>query len=393
MSSRKTALFQGPNSQQQLGVFVKMTYLLPPAGEGPLVRAVTDLPLQEGPLSEGGDRKYAVACTTHDGDLWGKPWTDVVVSGHVRAPGGRPTTRMRAAVMVGEGGKSIEVFGDRWVGVRAGQLVFSEPEEFVSLELSWRRAYGGIDLHIPNQPVLEFTDIFRLFTPEEHPGAYPRNPAGTGWAVVRDVDGLRLPNFETIGDLLTPQRLCVGDRRLWSRAPIPAGFGWIRQGWFPRSAAAGLSVPEFLGPASSLPEVREGWIAAEQVVDPRPCPSFQSGASAGMRFSRLVTGVPLVLRGFHPDGVISTWVPPAPQISLGFERHELESELRLSSVELLPDTGVANLVWYARATPPCELPKRAPLRTDAAWEPLQGVRVRVDGEAVPNNPIALRETI
>jgi hypothetical protein len=52
-----------------------------------------------------------------------------------------------------------------------------------------------------------------------------------------------LPNFELHVQQLVPERLIVGDARLWTRAPIPAGFGWWRQGWFPRSTVIVASNP------------------------------------------------------------------------------------------------------------------------------------------------------
>src|SRR5690606_21283555 len=135
---------------------------------------------------------------------------------------------------------------------------------------------------IPHAEPEDIADVFKLFRPEEHPGSYPRNPAGRGWMIndiPEAIDGMPLPNFETPAYLLSPAHLIVGDRRLWPRAPIPAGFGWWRQGWFPRSALLGLSHPEFVDDPASLPEVQTGWIRVEQVEQPEPDVAFQSGAS------------------------------------------------------------------------------------------------------------------
>jgi hypothetical protein len=386
-----TVLFEGAGAEQRLVVFIKTTYSLG-AGES-MRRAMVDLPLTLETESEGPDERFPIGCTISETDLWeSKPWTDVVVRGHVQALGGRPVQTMNAGVQVGARQKWVRVFGDRRVIRQHGQRVFSEPEPFTAIELSWRRAYGGVDLSLPHAPVEDMLDFFRLFTPEQHPGAYPRNPAGRGWVIHESaaLDGMALPNFETPSQLLSPGRLIVGDRRHWTRAPIPAGFGWIRQGWFPRSTLLGLSHPEFYEQAHELPEVRTGWLSAEQIINPEPHPSFQSGASPGLRFDALALGERVVLHGFSLDGVIDTRLPSAPpEILVAFERQPLPVELRLSTVELLPDVGLANLVWAAHARPPLRLPRAMPRPGQRDYEVLAGVDVFVDGAHVPNEAVDL----
>ncbi len=381
-----TILFEGAQAEQRLVVFVKTTFTLPAAG--PMRRATADLPLTCDTISEGPDEQFPVGCTLAETDLWAlKPWTDVVVRGHVRAPGGEPVRTMNAGVRVGHRQKWVRVFGDRRVVVREGRPSFTEPEPFDALELSWRRAYGGVDLGIAHAPVETMFDFFRVFTPERHPGAYPRNPAGRGWALAGGsaVDGLSLPNFETPSQLLTPDRLIVEDRRLWARAPIPAGFGWVGQGWFPRSTLLGIEAPEFVDDPRELPEVAAGWLAAELLGDPRPHPSFQSGASPGLRFAELGGGERITLEGFSLGGVVDTRLPDvAPEILVSFERRPLDVRLQLSTVELLPDVGLANLVWAAHASPPTRLPITLPRAGQRDYDLLAGVEVLVDGQLLPN---------
>lgn len=390
--SRKTMLFEGPDGEQQLVVFVKLSYALPM--RGPMSRAQTDLPLTIDTLSEGPSEQFAVGCTLDETDLWElKPWTDVIVKGHARAPGERPVQSMNAGVSVGRQHKWVRVIGDRRVSYRGAQLQFSEPEPFTAIELSWRRAYGGVDLSVPHPPVERMLDLFRLFSPEEHPGAYPRNPAGCGWVIHANpstIDGMALPNFESPSQLLCPDRLILGDARLWTRAPIPAGFGWWRQGWFPRSTLLGLPHPEFLDASHELPEVRAGWISADLVESPRPDPRFQSGASPGLRLAKIAGGEPIELHGLSAQGPIHTRLPAAgPHISVAFEGRRLESRAQLATVELLPDAGLANLVWRAHACPPVRLPTAMPRRGQRDYDPLAGVEVCVDAERVPNETVSL----
>jgi hypothetical protein len=285
--------------------------------------------------------------------------------------------------------------GDRRVVYRGGRLRFTEPEPFVAIALSWRRAYGGVDLTVPHADPEDLVDIVRLFSPVDHPGAYPRNPAGRGW-VVHDVadgiDGMVLPNFETPSQLLVPEHLIVGDRRLWPRAPIPAGFGWWRQGWFPRSALAGLRVPEFMDDPRGWPEVTTGWITAEHVARPEPHASFQSGASPGLRIAKLGCGVRIGLHGLSVRGPIDTCLPSSPPtIAVSFDGRPLATRLHLATVELLPDASQANLVWVAQVVPPVRLPTTMPRAGQRDYELLAGVEVRVDGDWVPNDTVSLCE--
>jgi hypothetical protein len=392
--SRMTTLFASPGREQRVVAFIKLSYKLPQYG--PMRRAKRDLPLTLESVSQGPDEHFPVACTLRETDLWeSKPWTDVVVSGHVRSPGERPVHTMHAGVCVGRRQKWVRVFGDRRVHRVAGQLHFTEPEPFTAIELSWRRAYGGIELSLPHEPLADMLDLFRLFAPEHHPGAYPRNPAGRGW-VIHDcpgtLDGMPLPNFESASRVLEPSRLIIGDPRLWTRAPIPAGFGWWRQAWFPRSTLLGVPPPEFTDAPEGLPEVRTGWLAAEQVRSPQADPRFQSGASPGLRFASLGLGERIELHGFSPAGAIETSLPEAkPEVLICFERRSLEVDLHLSTVELLPDLGLANLVWVARAQPPVRLPKAMPRPGQLVYELLAGVEVFVDGERVDNETVSLSE--
>src|SRR5207302_3821291 len=68
----------------------------------------------------------------------GKPGTDIVITGHARAP--RPTTEMAVLVSVAERQTSLRVLGDR---VWRGDGTATAPEPFTEMPLVWERAYGG----------------------------------------------------------------------------------------------------------------------------------------------------------------------------------------------------------------------------------------------------------
>jgi hypothetical protein len=91
------------------------------------------------------------------------------------------------------------------------------------------------------------------------------------------------------------------------------------------------------------------------------------------------------LHGFSPAGPIETCLPAAPpELLVCFDRRPLDVELRLATVELLPDVGLANLVWVALARPPVRLPRSVPRADQRTYELLAGVDVLVEGEHIPN---------
>jgi hypothetical protein len=79
-----------------------------------------------------------------DGDeVFYRGGVDVLVFGHVRAPGGRPTQRVEVALRVNDFGYQTVVTGDR-VWERAGKdLVPSSPKSFTAIPLTPAHAYGG----------------------------------------------------------------------------------------------------------------------------------------------------------------------------------------------------------------------------------------------------------
>lgn len=120
-----------------------------------------------------------------------KPRADFLVTGTCRLPGPAPTCPV--SIAVGAYSKSLAVIGDRvWKGG-----VPTEPVPFVSLPVSYDRAFGG---------------------PE-----FARNPAGRGYR-----DG-RLPNVERPDSLIRDPE----DR------PEPAGFGPLPMTWPQRASKSG----------------------------------------------------------------------------------------------------------------------------------------------------------
>lgn len=321
--------------------------------------------------------------------------TDVVVQGHVVAPGGTPATSSWASVMIGRQRKDVLVFGARIVdGAR-----FSEPERFVRIPLCWSRAYGGIDSsHADTTAAIRVGEMLRWMQPEVHPDAYPRNPVGTGWLIDDDprlADGTLLPNFEDPHRRLTPERLAVRDRRLWSLAPEPQGFGWVHPAWYPRCAFLGVTPPEPpLDDELGLPEVHAGWMPrgfshGEDRWGPRNGVDLRyfNGAATGLRMR--VRGHEVVgLAGFMPEGEVMLRLPGPPgRVRMRSGSHELEVEVALHTLLIEPDDRRLTLVWAARAR--TEVCHWTPGVDASSGDPTEAVTALLDGEAVPHHHEAL----
>lgn len=144
-----------------------------------------------------------------------KPRTDIVVVGHVYAPRGIPVTELDSRISVGRTSKTIRVFGDRqWLFSSALDVVprITAPKNFVEMEISYARAYGGFD----------------------EPGAAycASNLAGVGClgSIRRSsIENTTLPNFEDPNMLI----------HHWETKPHPQGFGFYGRGWMPRLRNAG----------------------------------------------------------------------------------------------------------------------------------------------------------
>jgi hypothetical protein len=313
-----------------------------------------------------------------DPDLFAplKPAADIVVQGHAYAPSG-PVAQLDVSVSVAPAdapragsARVLRVFGDRRVVWRGEGLApsFTDPEPFVVMPLTYDRAYGGRDVWSeaahPDE-VMAWLRPYAGDVPAEELSRYnyARNPAGRGYVVHpsrRAFDEVLLPNLELPHDLLTPERLCSGDPDRWAAQPVPAGFDWCEQSWFPRFAFAGMGVA-FDGPLSEFVEVRTGYLTAAQVAhdplasDDAATAAFDdriyNGASPWLivpslrgdeRFTlthlhRTVPRLEFQLSGERPQVIVD--VP-------GLGPTELDASLKTVIVE--PDHARVSAVWGAR---------------------------------------------
>ncbi|GLS31130.1 hypothetical protein SAMN04488498_12437 [Mesorhizobium albiziae] len=188
-------------------VVVKGTFDFPETPNAPVRKSAEQMPLVFADTQTG---EPGYSATVWETDFaFRKPRCDVILNGCAYSPGGRPAERVPVGVKVGNWSKLFEVVGNReW---RAIGPVFSatSPQPFLKMPISYDNAWGGVDTLNPEDKL---------------PGAYLRNPVGTGWAQTKNqrfIPGLRLPNTQAVGEEI---RSPFGDYK-------PMSFGPMGRGW------------------------------------------------------------------------------------------------------------------------------------------------------------------
>ncbi len=295
-----------------------------------------------------------------------KRGTDFVVKATAHAPGGRPVTEVDAAVTVaGVYRHRVRVIGDRTCQWRDGRLVFSEPEPFTTMPLTYDRAYGGSDEsareELDQHHLGALQKYVRQYLTDANLCVYYRNSAGKGYLIHagEDADGLPLPNLEDPDDRLNARHLAVEDATRWYDQPLPAGFGWFDWQWFPRLAFLGLTSE--LGPWDELPgpdeppirEQRMGYLPADMFHAPKPIEeSFSTralnGATPALVLPFLQSDEEVLLENMDPEHPSFRFRLPAEIPRLIVKPHDEEPrELKpqLFSVIIEKDLDRLSLVW------------------------------------------------
>ena len=265
--------------------------------------------------------------------------TDVVVVGKVYAPDGKPAQSLDAGIDVAGRTKIVRVFGDRCCEHNPhGAPSVTAPAPFTEMEMRFERAYGGTDLaSIPEMPF-----------------PYPRNHLGCGFILKNlreSVDRMPLPNFEDPTDLLTPDRIVVGEPENWWRQPMPQGFGWFQRTWYPRCSFVG-SVPGFVDPDTVVREEQLGLVPKRQFALARQfkLPSFDirfnNGAPHGLAVPFLKGGESVRLANLTPEGRLQFAIPAdTPRIALDIGKGMQELAPVLQTVLIRPDDRQVDLLW------------------------------------------------
>jgi hypothetical protein len=236
----------------------------------------------------------------------GKPGTDVLVTGHARAP--RPTTEMTVMVSVAERHRTLRVVGDR---VWRGDGTAYEPEPFTEMPLVWERAYGGV--HQGSDKVL----------------AEERNPVGCGFPGEREpaeLEGTPAPNL--LDPAAPPEKL--GD------AAVPVCFAPCAPAWLPRREFAGTY-------DAAWQRTRAPYLPED--FDPR----FLQCAADSFRFERFLQGTePVQVSGMTLEGPIEFAVPTVrPQIEVVVAGSPASPRAELETLWIEPDDNRATLTWRA----------------------------------------------
>ncbi|CAH2396618.1 DUF2169 family type VI secretion system accessory protein [Mesorhizobium escarrei] len=239
-----------------------------------------------------------------------KKHTDILVEGHVYAPGGRPNIESVARIKVGDVDKTIKVTGDRVFMPGAVSVRMSRPEPFTKMPISWRRTYGGTDMEASK------------------PNWDQRNPVGTGFAV----DPQRLisktgPNFEYPD---APYR----DHK----SGKPAGFGPVARHWEPRIKHAGT--------------YGEEWEQTRDPLLPRDFSrTFFQCAPEDQQTKEPLVGYELVQLGnFSADGFLQFLLPRITfNITTQFygRPDQTHGEAPIHTLRLKPDQRQFSIAWMS----------------------------------------------
>lgn len=340
-----------------LGVHAKRTYAL--QRDGRCSRDTPQAPLLVRPIiNPDGDEVF-----TETDVVPSKAGVDVVVMGSAHGRG-----RRQSEMSIRLAGRTIRyaVFGPRRCSYTGpGTLRFSEPEPFDSIPARYDRAYGGVDPTVPDQkPVENLIDLL-----DHHPGLYPRNPIGKGYAVFENrarLDGLELPNFEHPGHLLRPDTLVVRRPAEWWRQPFPWCCEWFDKTWYPRCAYMG-HLPEVLPPNEhEMYEITHHLLEAPQrqkypdaldTFDVR----FYNAASPALVFPSLRGDEAVEVTGMTPEGRFVVQLPgDAPEFAVRVHGRAQLLEPKLERVLISVEEWGVSLVWHATLPAPRDILHRAP---------------------------------
>lgn len=298
-----------PDGRELLVATVKGTFALPGNGEEPQLLD-EQVPLVEADVFTGEPGFSSPLYETDYAPM--KPRCDVLLNGSAHSPGGRSASRVRVSLQVGPIAKSFDVVGNRlWVASLIG-AVASQPEPFTSMQITYDRAFGGVDAAHPDPAKHRF---------------YESNHAGVGFhsQTAREfIDGTPLPNTEETGRLVENPR--------GSYAPM--SFGPIGRAWTPRVKLAGT--------------YDQNWI---DHIFPFLPPDFDEryyqSAPEDQQMNYPRGGEEVILRNLTPAGSTSFRLPPLNLPVVFYARHgeNKETNAVVDTIVIEPDLHRFMLTW------------------------------------------------
>jgi len=194
------------DGREFLIVAVKATFDIPQDGEEPTL-AKEQASLVESDEFTGDP---GLSATRYESDYaHRKPFCDVLVNGSAHAPRGEPTERVTVGLQVGPIHKRFEVVGERVWEKFLFWTAALPPAPFVTLPISYDRAYGGVDKMEKNPEKIK---------------TYSDNPVGRGYYPLskgKALIGKPLPNTQEIG---RPAKAVRGKYRPMSFGPLGRNF-------------------------------------------------------------------------------------------------------------------------------------------------------------------------
>jgi hypothetical protein len=258
--------------------------------------------------------------------------TDVLVRGHVYAPGGNGVSETEAGFRIGSRTKVLRVYGTRvWMKSSFSSTIVPGPAlRFDRVPISYQKGYGGIDEEAPpGKPVMS-----------------PHNSLGTGFSYrPAKLIGKPAPQFEYPGDTLE-----AGIQEI-----APAGFGPIASFWHPRITFAGT--------------YDEAWQKSRAPLLPEDFDDrFYQSAPADQQIPAFLSaGEKIELFNLSPSGYFCFRIPELTiQMQVIFTTSAGQAQANLHTVLIEPDQNQVQLTWHAAY--PC--PRKEHLLTEAVldWE-------------------------
>jgi hypothetical protein len=283
-------------------VAVKGTFLI--RTDGTTVLADEQVPIVPFPVHKGDPVSTSLV---YESDLdYTKPTTDILLHAQAHAVNGKPATDVEVSMRVGPLSKTLRVFGDRrWTRGLFG-LRLGEPEPFLTMPITYERAFGGTDMASEN--------------PRKR-GWEPENPVGTGFAIdPESLEGKLGPNVEAPGQ---------------GRSRRPTGFGPLARHWAPRVGYAGT--------------YDDRWREQRFPLLPRDFDErFFQSAPSDQRSPEYLSGKEEVeLRNLTPEGTLKFQLPRvALRFTTRLDRRLIDHRARLHTVVLEPEVPRVLMVWH-----------------------------------------------
>jgi len=301
-----------PDGRTLLVVVVKGTFRMPTSGES--VRLDDEqVPLAMADTFTG---EPGVSAPVHEADFAPrKARCDVLLNGTAYAPGGRPTTHVEVGLRVNGASKVFSVVGDRTWRVGASGIGISHPTPFVTMPISYDRAFGGVDN--------------RHEDPSKHV-AFMANPVGRGFSKdlrPSSIDGIPLSNTEEIGQSITRP----DDERY-----LPMAFGPLGRSWDPRRKLAGT--------------YDDAWVQDHfPFLPPDFDDRYYQAAPLDQQIAHPRGGEEIVLQNLSPEGRIAFTLPvfDAPVHFFPKKGEREDGRLLLDTIVIEPDQRRFMLTWRA----------------------------------------------